>query len=389
MYNSSKCQGDGGCGKRGVVSWLRLRSVRDSGVIGAAGRVVSAARGGIDADAAEAGSDGRLPATRRRAEDLEPRSVDRSHGVMVARRLGAVRPGSGMVRWFGYSASFGLVCVLVASGGVGAQAPGAPAVGSVTGGDQALTVSWTVPAGVDEVDITRYDLRYIETDAPDKTDPNWTVVERVWSSGPLAYVLTGLANGIGYDVQVRAVTTVDGGWSVTAVGTPTEPSSTQTAITLPFDIQVGGVIDPGSDTDYFKVATNETVHVFIKAVSEDLRLGGDLLDEASQSTGAHVYTQFPNDPLLTLSSYDPLLAHIPMDSRVLVVRTRLEAGTYYLKVNRTGGATSGSYTIEVVEDPDYAFFAGSLSGVRLHCERSSVRVPVAFEEHGPVRGDGG
>ena len=260
-----------------------------------------------------------------------------------------------MVRWFGYSASFGLVCVLVASGGVGAQAPGAPAVGSVTGGDQALTVSWTVPAGVDEVDITRYDLRYIETDAPDKTDPNWTVVERVWSSGPLAYVLTGLANGIGYDVQVRAVTTVDGGWSVTAVGTPTEPSSTQTAITLPFDIQVGGVIDPGSDTDYFKVATNETVHVFIKAVSEDLRLGGDLLDEASQSTGAHVYTQFPNDPLLTLSSYDHLLAHIPMDSRVLVVRTRLEAGTYYLKVNRTGGAISGSYTIEVVEDPDYAF----------------------------------
>ena len=262
-------------------------------------------------------------------------------------RLETIRTRLGTVRWSRYAALFGLVWLLVASGNAWAQTPAAPTIGTVTPGDQALTVSWAAPTGVDG--ITGYDLRYIETDAPDKADANWTS-ESVANSGELQaspmYVIAGLTNSTGYDVQVRAVTTVDGNWSATSVGTPTEPSSTQTAITLPFDIRVGGVINSGSDTDYFEIVTTETVHVFIKAVSEDLRLGGDLLDEASQSTGAHVYAHFPSD-----SSY----SHLPMDSRVLVVRTRLDAGTYFLKVNRTRGATSGSYTIEVVEDPDYAF----------------------------------
>ena len=50
-------------------------------------------------------------------------------------------------------------------------------------------------------------------------------------------VLTGLTDGPGYDVQVRAVTDVDGAWSATVAGTPAEPGDTfDTALTLPLDI---------------------------------------------------------------------------------------------------------------------------------------------------------
>ena len=69
--------------------------------------------------------------------------------------------------------------------------------------------------------ITAYDLRYIQTSADETVDNNWTVVQDVWTgSGPLQYVLTGLADGTQYDVQVRAVNSDgDGPWSAMVTGT--------------------------------------------------------------------------------------------------------------------------------------------------------------------------
>ena len=107
------------------------------------------------------------------------------------------------------------------------SSPGAPTVDTVTPGDGTLTVAWTAPSDPGNSAITAYDLRHIRTDAPDKTDANWTVRRGVWTttSGPLTYTITGLVGGVGYDVQVRAVNTDgDGDWSPTVAGTPTVPN---------------------------------------------------------------------------------------------------------------------------------------------------------------------
>ena len=100
--------------------------------------------------------------------------------------------------------------------------PDAPAIGSVTSGDRMLTVAWSAPAEDGGRDITSYDLRSIRSDAPDKDDDdNWTVKDRVWSSGALQYDLSGLTNGVAYEVQVRAVNAVGAGpWSPVGTGTP-------------------------------------------------------------------------------------------------------------------------------------------------------------------------
>ena len=105
-----------------------------------------------------------------------------------------------------------LLCLLVAPGRILAQTPiAAPTINSVTPGDGRLTIGWTAPTGV--TGITAYDLHYIETSADETVDGNWTKVEDVWTgSGDLDYRLGGLENVVGYDVQIRTVTTIDGAW---------------------------------------------------------------------------------------------------------------------------------------------------------------------------------
>ena len=96
-----------------------------------------------------------------------------------------------------------------------------PTIASVTPGASSLTVAWRAPSNDDRSNITAYDLRHIRSDASNKADPNWTVVQDARTgSGPLTYVLTGLAVGTQYDVEVRAVTAAgDGPWSATMRGT--------------------------------------------------------------------------------------------------------------------------------------------------------------------------
>ena len=99
--------------------------------------------------------------------------------------------------------------------------PDAPAIGSVTPGDRMLTVAWSAPAEDGGANITAYDLRYIRSDAPNKSDDNWTERDSVWTSGALRYVLSSLTNGVQYDVQVRAESSVgEGPWSPVGTGTP-------------------------------------------------------------------------------------------------------------------------------------------------------------------------
>ena len=88
-------------------------------------------------------------------------------------------------------------------------------------GPGSVTVAWAAPAG--DATVTAYDLRYIRSDAPDKADANWTVVQDAWrtGSGPLSHELTGLTGGTRYEVQVRAVTgSGEGPWSAVGTSTP-------------------------------------------------------------------------------------------------------------------------------------------------------------------------
>lgn len=99
----------------------------------------------------------------------------------------------------------------------------APDIISVSPGTGSITIAWTAPASSGGSSITAYDLRYIRSDAPDKADANWTIVEdvRTTGSGSLSHELTGLKGGTQYDVQVRAVTgTGDGPWSSVGTVTP-------------------------------------------------------------------------------------------------------------------------------------------------------------------------
>ena len=102
-------------------------------------------------------------------------------------------------------------------------------------GTNSLTISWLAASSSGSA-ITAYDLRYIRSDADEKTvDANWTVVENVWTGpGPLQYVLTGLTSVTQYDIQMRAVRAAgEGPWSAAALGTaaigePPDPSPVRT-----------------------------------------------------------------------------------------------------------------------------------------------------------------
>ena len=137
--------------------------------------------------------------------------------------------------------------------------PAAPAIGTLTPGDGALTVTWTAPADNGGASISAYDLRYIPSDAPDKADANWSEEQDVGAPGSLEHTITGLTNGAGYDVQVRAVNAAGyGEWSTTeesspntpATGAPTISGTAHVGETLTAD--VSGIDDAdGRDTAVF------------------------------------------------------------------------------------------------------------------------------------------
>ena len=117
----------------------------------------------------------------------------------------------------------------------GAQAttPGAPTIDTVTARAGWLLVEWSEPSSDGGSTITAYDLRYIETDATDKADGQWTEVDDAWvtGGGELRYGLDGLTNDTEYDVQVRAVNAEgDGAWSATVTGTPALSDGTRATL---------------------------------------------------------------------------------------------------------------------------------------------------------------
>ena len=132
------------------------------------------------------------------------------------------------------------------------------AIHTVIPGSESLEVSWD---GTDDPDIGAYDVRHIQSDATDKADANWTVVDDAWTgTGPLEYEVTGLTNGTTYDLQVRGVgATEDGDWSDTVTGAPAAAADAVPAVTAALgQEQALGVLwsapsNPGSPTTAYDV----------------------------------------------------------------------------------------------------------------------------------------
>ncbi len=207
----------------------------------------------------------------------------------------------------------------------------APTITLVRADDSALVVSWVAPTGVTAT-TTAYDVRHIPSDASNKADANWTVEEDAWTGGKLEHGITGLTNGVGYDVQVRAVTTGDGPWSATVSGTPADHGDTLDTATLLASSDVFGAIDPAGEADYFKLEVHP-LHAIVNVgfwifTLGDLDTVGDLLDSSG----------------LPIDSNDDGRV-LPNPENFFLWRTA-EAETYYIKVSGFESA-QGSYVLRV------------------------------------------
>ena len=125
-----------------------------------------------------------------------------------------------------------------------ASTPGAPAIESISPGIQALTVTWDAPEETGGADISSYDLRYIESEATDKSDDNWTEIADAWTGGSRRFTIAGLEADTSYDVQARAVHGAGAStWSETVVGTPTATPADPSSLLARYDDDDSGRID--------------------------------------------------------------------------------------------------------------------------------------------------
>ena len=219
---------------------------------------------------------------------------------------------------------------------VGAPSAGSaatPTIDSVRSEDTALNVSWSAPT-TPPATTTAYDVRHILSSASDKADGNWTVTDNAWTSGTLTYTITGLVNGVGYDVQVRAVSSNgDGAWSTTAIGQPADFGSTlETAGTLPFDSPVQGDINVAGDVDFLRLDVSATTGVLLYTTG-DTDTVGQLLDDTGE----------------VLRSNDDYF--FGQGNLNFFIGGSLDAGVYYLRISGWSDRT-GSYVLWAEEVDD-------------------------------------
>ena len=222
---------------------------------------------------------------------------------------------------------------MAAPGLARAQAPppaAAPTIDSVTPDERSLIVHWLAPAGVDAADISAYDVRSIESDAPDKAAGLWTVVLDAWSTGAgdLHYLITGLTNDTQYDVQVRAVTMDgEGSWSATVTGTPADHSGAIAGATaLALDSTATGVIEAGGDKDFFKIVLSSATDLWLYT-SSNLNTMGVLYDADGGVVRSNINPWWPDW------------------SQDFEIRTWLGQGTYYVSVRGRWSSVTGPYTL--------------------------------------------
>ena len=239
------------------------------------------------------------------------------------------------MRWLALLALGGALALAGGTERAAAQtAPGAPAIDAVTATTNTLTITWSAPLDDGGAAMSAYDLRYIESAATDKADSNWTLLdEEVWTSGSLSYVVSGLRDSTGYDVQVRAVNaTGDGDWSATSTGTTNDyggTTSTATALVVSASTPAvaAGRIGSETDKDFFSFVLAEDSEILVRSTGP-VDVVGELLDHNDVSQGSSNDSIFPDNPWN------------------FILQGYLAAGTYYASVAGNAGAT-GPYEVHV------------------------------------------
>ena len=231
-----------------------------------------------------------------------------------------------------------VICTLLAAGvamepvrGQTGNAPSAPTIDSVTVAASTLTVNWTAPSDTGAEPISSYDLRYILSDASDKSDDKWIEETGVGSLTLLQHTISGLRDSTEYDVQARAASTVGAGeWSAASAQTTLDHGDTNsTATTVTLDSSIDARIDRAYDRDRFKLVLTEPVDLWVYTVG-DLDTRGRL--NGPEGSGSIVRVRGD-------SGY-------PFGQLNVALRYQLEAGTYYILVD-SYGQTTGPYTLEI------------------------------------------
>ena len=122
------------------------------------------------------------------------------------------------------------------------DAPGAPTGLVLALGNAKLTAGWNPPA--DGATVTSYAVQYKATTAPDQAgvfgDPRSGWVDAGHSGTGIDTEITGLTNGVSYDVRVRASNSAGSGqWSATASATPHEDVIWSAILTVDVDNDYG------------------------------------------------------------------------------------------------------------------------------------------------------
>ena len=205
-------------------------------------------------------------------------------------------------------------------------APGAPTVTAAAASATTLTINWSAPADGGSP-ISSYELRYIESGASERADERWTLQRGLAAGAPLETVLTGLTDGVSYDIQVRAVNAAgDGPWSATRSAETTDHGDAPGEATpLTLETSVPGRINRAGDQDVFVIVTPRTALLTVSG-------SGAANIQGSLSTSA-------GDVLVSSSGS---LLNAP---RQFSLDATVEAGAYYLTVSHALGGT-GSYLLQ-------------------------------------------
>ena len=160
-------------------------------------------------------------------------------------------------------------------------------------------------------------------------------------------IRTTLSAGV-YYVKVKSIISDDDGIYSLYVDTFEEPGSTTAdAQILSYGDLHAGRIDPTTDVDYFRLDLSDETYVFVHAVSATVQLDGTLLDDSNNEVQATQYE----------------VTGGTNDAWVYAVRDQLDAGTYYIKIARSGGADTGSYTLIALTESGYPSFVSRCEGI--------------------------
>ena len=250
----------------------------------------------------------------------------------------------------------GLACVLLVSS-VADQAhaqtpPGAPVIESLTATNTTITVTWSGPEGGPGAGGS-YDVQYVESSVGNYDDA--TIKIGVWSGGTRRYTLTGLADGVSFNVQVRAV---DGDnnateWSSESTVSTSEHGDTVGAATsLALDSFLPGRIDDAADVDHFEIELAARTDLWVYTTGD--------LDTSGVLTSAGANELRRNDS-----------GWLPPNPRNFSMRAQLDAGTYYVALRGQTGEDTGDYQLHAVTahpvsiDNPGTIMVGSLTPGRL------------------------